>query len=74
MEYMALMEFIKYGTPALLFALVVLNVYQSTVIKNLVVTVKEMNEKMVLKEYDISRHNEIDRRLINIENKVFTGA
>jgi len=69
MEYMSLAVMVRYGTPVLLFALVVLNVYQSTVIMMLKSEVKEMKESMTWGETCKTKHREIDRRLDKVERK-----
>lgn len=71
---MALAEFVKYGTPALLFVLIILNVYQSTVIHQLVKELDDMKKRITWSDMCSTKHIDVDRRLDRIEAKVFNGA
>jgi len=68
---MALTEFVKYGTPLMLFALVILSVYQATCIKQLQHELSELKKSITWGDTCNDRHKDIDRRLIRLENFAF---
>jgi len=70
---MNLGKFVEYGTPAILFALVCLNVAQSVLIGLLWGTVKDMKNNMVWSDTCNPKHKETDRRLDKLETKVNGG-
>jgi len=70
---MALAELVKYGTPLMLLALIILNVYQATVIKQLQKELSELKKSITWGDTCADRHKEIDRRLAALERVVFIG-
>ncbi len=74
MEYMALTEFIKYGTPVMLLALIILNVYQATVIGQLRRELSDLKKSITWGDTCTERHERIDKRLDKLEEKVFEGG
>ena len=73
MEYMSLATLIGYGTPILLLALIILNVYQSTVIYQLRKELSNLKESITWGNTCDERHKRIDQRLDKLEEKVFNG-
>ncbi len=73
MEYMALAELVKYGTPVMLFALVILGVYQATCIRQLQRELSELKKSITWGDTCTDRHNGIERRLNRLENAIFPG-
>lgn len=67
MEYMPLAELLKYGTPAMLLALVILNVYQATVIAQLRKEMSDMKNSITWGDTCNTKHEEINRRLDRLE-------
>ncbi|MDO9548160.1 MAG: hypothetical protein Q7J65_04245 [Candidatus Marinimicrobia bacterium] len=74
MEYMALTELVKYGTPAMLFALVILGVYQATCIRQLQRELSELKKSITWGDTCTDRHKGIERRITRLENAVFPLA
>ena len=71
MEYMPLAEFIKYGTPLMLLALIILNVYQATVIGQLKDELKALKNSITWGDTCTERHKRVDERLTDLEKMVF---
>ena len=72
-EFMSLAMAVRLGTPILLFALVVLNVYQSTIIRQLQKELKDLKDGITWGDTCKQRHSDIERRLNKLENRVFNG-
>ena len=64
---MALAEFVKYGTPIMLLALIILNVYQSTIIRQLQREFSDFKKSITWSDTCNERHVSIDRRLDKLE-------
>ncbi len=73
MEYLGLLAAVKYGTPVLLLALIIINIYQSTVIKQLQYEIKNLKGSITWGDTCNERHARIDTRLDKVESKVFNG-
>jgi len=69
MEYMSLAMLVQYGTPVILFALIVLNVYQSFMIHQMRKELNNVKENITWGDTCGERHDEIGRRLRTLERK-----
>ena len=67
MEFMSLATLIKYGTPVLLFALVILQVVTLTLTTLLWQKVGRMEDKMVWRDTCEKEHKAVDQRLNRLE-------
>ena len=69
MEYMELGAFIRYGTPVLLLALIIVNVYQSTILRMLVKKLEKFAETVVYRDTCEAHRSEIEHRLRVLERR-----
>jgi len=80
MEYMGLALFIKYGTPVLLFALIIISVYLTIITRSLSVTIADLKKEIVWRETFHEREKSVniqitalENRVKRIEDKIFNG-
>ncbi len=69
MEYMSLAMLVQYGTPVILFVLIVLNVHQSSMIRQLRKEVDDLKKNITWGDTCDSKHEEVSRRLRTLEWK-----
>lgn len=74
MEFMSLAMAVRYGTPILLFVLLCLNIWQTTIINHMQKEINSMKDSITWSDTCDERHKEINRRLDKLETKVFNGG
>lgn len=73
MEYMALGDFIKYGTPSTLLILIVMNVVQMVMIRRQSKDIEGIKKCITWKDTCDERHKVIDRDIERLIHKIFNG-
>ncbi len=68
MEYIALAEFVKYGTPGVLLVLIITNVVQIIMMQQQGKAIKDIKNSITWKDTCDERHETINRRIERIEN------